>query len=217
MFSGTQISLYPITDDFVDVILGAISALDAYKATSRIETDDMSTLLVGPPDQLFSVMRDCSSERSDTRMRGVFAATVSRGCAGEPSDPICTPVGGIALREPIATRIAAAGAQVEAATHTNRRIAAQLSLYPLGNGHHMDEIYGCGTDFRDSERSILRFGAPEAHVALDFERDLAGDTRDVDRVVHDGANTATECRKSTGLQRGHHLSLSLMQEIPECR
>ena len=41
MFSGTQISPYPITDDFVDVILGAISALDAYKATSRIETDDV--------------------------------------------------------------------------------------------------------------------------------------------------------------------------------
>ena len=29
MFSGTQISPYPITDDFVDVILGAISALNA--------------------------------------------------------------------------------------------------------------------------------------------------------------------------------------------
>ena len=63
MFSGTQISPYPITDDFVDVILGAISALDAYKATSRIETDDMLTLLVGPPDQLFPAMRDCSFER----------------------------------------------------------------------------------------------------------------------------------------------------------
>ena len=58
MFSGTQISPYPITDDFVDVILGAISALDAYKATFRIETDDMLTLLVGPPDQLFPAMRD---------------------------------------------------------------------------------------------------------------------------------------------------------------
>ena len=147
MFSGTQISPYPITDDFVDVILGAISALDAYKATFRIETDDMLTLLVGPPGQLF---------------------------------PRCA----------------------------IRAIGHKEFLHAIARTS--------GTVFANLERSILRFGAPEAHVALDFERDLAGDTRDVDRVVHDGANTATECRKSTGLQRGHHLSLSL-QEIPECR
>ena len=94
----------------------------------------MSTLLVGPPDQLFSVMRDLFVRASDTGMHCVFAGTVLAVARGEPSDPVCTPVGGIALREPIATRIAAAGAQVEAATHTNRRIAAQLSLIRLETG-----------------------------------------------------------------------------------
>ena len=34
MFSGAQISLYPMTDDFVDVILGAIGALEPYRRTS---------------------------------------------------------------------------------------------------------------------------------------------------------------------------------------
>ena len=58
MFSGAQVSLYPMTDDFVGVILGAIGALEPYRPTFRIETDDLSTLLVGPPDKLFPAMRD---------------------------------------------------------------------------------------------------------------------------------------------------------------
>ncbi|TIX39790.1 MAG: HMP/thiamine-binding protein, partial [Mesorhizobium sp.] len=47
MFSGAQISLYPMCDDFVGVILKAISAMDLYRPNFRIETDDISTLIVG--------------------------------------------------------------------------------------------------------------------------------------------------------------------------
>ena len=58
MFSGAQISLYPMSDDFVAVILEAIGALDPYRPRFRIETDDLSTLIVGPPEELFPAMRD---------------------------------------------------------------------------------------------------------------------------------------------------------------
>ena len=47
-----------MTDDFVGVIWGALGALDPYRSSFRIETDDISTFLVGPPDQLFPAMRD---------------------------------------------------------------------------------------------------------------------------------------------------------------
>ena len=50
MFSGAQISLYPMSDDFVGIITGALSALDPYREHLRIETDDISTLIVGPPE-----------------------------------------------------------------------------------------------------------------------------------------------------------------------
>jgi len=49
MFAGAQISLYPMTDGFVDVILSSLSALDPWRDRLRIETDDISTLIVGPP------------------------------------------------------------------------------------------------------------------------------------------------------------------------
>ena len=193
MFSGAQVSLYPMTDDFVDVILGAIGALDPYRPNFRIETDDISTLLVGPPDQLFPAMRDLFLAASKRGAHCVLAATVSRGCPGEPDEPICTPIAGSNHDRPLDERIAAALQHVEVAAKTGQVVAAQFSLYPLGSGHHMDEIYGCiefrkksgvfdrsknfctklrgdaGPVFATLSEAFLRFGAPQGHVALDLK------------------------------------------------
>src|SRR5918994_3720236 len=94
MFSGAQISLYPMCDDFVGVILKAISAMDFYRPNFRIETDDISTLIVGPPEQLFPAIRDLFASAAASGVHCVLSATVSRGCPGEPDDPICTPISG---------------------------------------------------------------------------------------------------------------------------
>lgn len=193
MFSGAQVSLYPMSDDFVGIILKAIGALEPYRANFRIETDDISTLLVGPPDQLFPAMRDLFVAAAQGGTHCVLAATVSRGCPGEPDDPICTPIEGSAFDRPLPERIAAALAAVETAPRLGLSIAAQFSLYPLGNGHHMDEIYGCieflknsgvfdrsknfctklrgdaGPVFATLSEAFLRFGAPQGHVALDLK------------------------------------------------
>ncbi|MBO1904446.1 HMP/thiamine-binding protein [Microvirga sp. 3-52] len=193
MFSGAQISLYPMTDDFVDVILGAIGALEPYRSNFRIETDDISTLIVGPPEQIFPAMRDLFLAASRRGVHCVLAATVSRGCPGEPDDPICTPVAGSNHDQPLQARIVAAVGHVEATPRTGQVVAAQFSLYPLGSGHHMDEIYGCidflkasgvfdrsknfctklrgdaGPVFATLSEAFLRFGAPQGHVALDLK------------------------------------------------
>ena len=191
MFSGAQISLYPMCDDFVGIIMGAIGALDPYRPRFRIETDDVSTLIVGPPDELFPAMRDLFVAASRTGTHCVLSATVSRGCPGEPDDPICTPIPGV-QGVALDRRIAAAHAAVAAAAPTGQQVAAQFSLYPLGADRHMDEIYGCidflkgsgvfdtsknfctklrgdaGPVFATLSEAFLRFGAPGGHVALDL-------------------------------------------------
>lgn len=91
MFSGAQISLYPMCDDFVSLILDSLSALDPYRPQLRIETDDISTLLVGPPEILFQAMRDLFVKVSQTGKHIVMHATISRGCPGEPDAEICKP------------------------------------------------------------------------------------------------------------------------------
>ena len=192
MFSGAQVALYPMADDFVRVILGSLSALDPYRDRFRIETDDLSTLLVGPPEELFPAMRDLHVAASRGGIHCVLHATVSRGCPGEPDDPICTPIQGREAGRPLDQRIDAALAAVTGATATGQPVGAQLSLYPLGAAHHMDEIYGCidfmkrsgvfgrsknfcttlrgdaGPVFATLSEAFLRFGSPEGHLALDL-------------------------------------------------
>lgn len=193
MFSGAQVSLYPMSGDFVGIISNAVKALDPYRSSFRIETDDVSTLLVGPPEDLFPAMRDLFVNAATTGTHCVLAATVSRGCPGEPDDPICTPSGDFGEQSPLQERIALAQQAVSSAPLTGHEVAAQFSLYPLGSSHHMDEIYGCiefvknsgvfdrsknfctklrgdaGQVFATMSEAFLRFGSPLGHVALDIK------------------------------------------------
>ncbi|OEO31835.1 HMP/thiamine-binding protein [Devosia insulae DS-56] len=192
MFSGAQISLYPMADDFVGVILLALGALDPYRDRLRIETDDISTLLVGPPEVLFPAMRDLFVAAARSGEHVTFSAAISRGCPGEPDEAICNTSALADPLEPLAARQAAAHAAVASAAETGQAIAAQFSLYVMGTGQHMDEIYGCidflkgscvfdrskhfcsvlrgdaGPVFATLAEAFCRFGPPEGHVTIDL-------------------------------------------------
>jgi energy-coupling factor transport system substrate-specific component len=192
MFSGAQISLYPMTDDFVGVIMGALGALDPYRNQLRIETDDISTLLVGPPDTLFPAMRDLFVAAARGGTHCVLSATISRGCPGEPDDAICASVSFERPREALEQRKAAALAAVAASPDTGTPIAAQFSLYVMGTDDHMDEIYGCIDFLKQSgvfdraknfctrlagdaapvfaalQAAFCQFGPPDGHVTIDL-------------------------------------------------
>lgn len=192
MFSGAQISLYPMTDDFVGVIMSALRALDPYRDRLRVETDDISTLLVGPPEVLFPAMRDLYVAAANTGAHCVLSAAISRGCPGEPDDEICASPQFGGPREPLETRKAAALEAVVDAPVTGTPAAGQFSLYVMGTGDHMDEIYGCidfvkrsgvfdrsknfctrlggdaGVVFGTLEAAFCRFGPPAGHVTIDL-------------------------------------------------
>ena len=192
MYSGAQISLYPMAGNFVGIIVGALTALDPYRERLQIQTDDLSTLLVGAPEVLFPAMRDLFVAAARSGEHCVLHATLSRGCPGEPDDAICytTQYGG--PREPLAQRKAAALGAVSAAPKTAMPAAAQFSLYAMGTDDHMDEIYGCidflkqsgvfgraknfctrldgdaGAVFAAIEAALCRFGPPDGHVTVDL-------------------------------------------------
>ncbi|HEY4202112.1 MAG TPA: YkoF family thiamine/hydroxymethylpyrimidine-binding protein [Devosiaceae bacterium] len=192
MFSGAQISLYPMADDFVGIIMRALSALDPYRDRLRIETDDISTLMVGPPEVLFPAMRDLFVASAESGRHCVLSAAISRGCPGEPDEAICNSAhfGGPAT--PLDERKAAALGAVAASPLTGMRIDAQFSLYVMGTNHHMDEIYGAidflkesgiferskhfctrlagdaGPVFAALEAAFCQFGPPEGHVTIDL-------------------------------------------------
>ncbi|MBE7182876.1 MAG: HMP/thiamine-binding protein [Methylobacterium mesophilicum] len=191
MFSGAQISLYPMTDRFVSVITDALSALDPYRDRFRIETDDLSTLLVGPPEELFPAMRDLFVAAAGTGVHTVLSATVSRGCPGEPDDAACTPVSRLGAA-PGQDAVEDALRRLADAPVSGRHVSAQLSYYPLGERAHMDEIYAvidflkrsgafgrsknfctklegdAGLVFLTLQETFLRFAPEGAHLAFDL-------------------------------------------------
>lgn len=134
MFSGCQFSLYPMSDNFVDVILPAVAAMGT-PPDVRIETDDISTLVVGPPAAVFAAVARAYEAACRAGGHVVLAALFSRGCPGEPDDPICTP-------EPAQTGESAGSAAVDSSltVPVGIEIDAQFSLYPLGISPYMQTI-----------------------------------------------------------------------------
>lgn len=192
MFAGAQLSLYPMTDDFVDVILSCLKSLDPWRDRLRIETDDISTLLVGAPEVLLPAMRDLYVAASSTGRHVVLRATLSRGCPGEPDDPACQTSALASPFNALPARQEAALARVGDAPNTGQIARAQFSLYVMGNGDHMDEINGCieflirsgsfdrsknfctrlkgdaGPVFATLEQAFCQFGPPDGHVTVDL-------------------------------------------------
>ncbi|HXF64274.1 MAG TPA: YkoF family thiamine/hydroxymethylpyrimidine-binding protein [Caldilineaceae bacterium] len=132
MFAGCQFSLYPMTDRFVEVILEAVADLRDRQGL-RVETDDLSTLVVGPPEQIFQAVEGCFCRAARGAGHVVLTATFSRGCPGEPDDPICEPAAPNPAAEAAVTPATVAPAGIP--------VAAQFALYPLGIPHYMNVIY----------------------------------------------------------------------------
>lgn len=192
MFAGAQISLYPMTDRFIDVILSSLDALDPWRDKLRIETDDISTLIVGPPEILFPALRNLYVSAASKGEHVVLRATLSRGCPGEPDDPICKTNALANPKEPLESRKVAALAAIADAPDIGEVARAQFSLYVMGSGNHMAEIMGCidflkhsgtfdrsknfctrltgdsGAVFATLREAFCRFGPPQGHVTIDL-------------------------------------------------
>lgn len=193
MFIGAQVSLYPMTSDFERIILSGLEALAPYRDRLRMETDDISTLMVGPPAALFDAIRDLFARAARDPAHVTMHVTLSRGCPGEPDDPSCRcETLARAQDQGLAERQAQAVAQVRAAPVLGVMVDVQVSLYVLGQDRHMDEIYGCiaflkesgtflrsknfctrlrgdaGAVFETVRQAFLRFGPAEGHVTIDL-------------------------------------------------
>lgn len=189
MFSGAQFSLYPMTGDFVPVIMRGVAALDAYKDSLRRETDDLSTLLVGPSDTVVRALRDAFIASAKGGGHLVMSATLSRGCPGEADDPICAAP---TLTIPASDEdlVASAVRRFDPGAASGLDARAQISLYPLGGEGHMARIGACidflkavgvydkpkhfcsklrgdpSAVFAAIERSFIDFAPASAHVVL---------------------------------------------------
>ena len=152
-FFGARISLYPMTDRYVPIILDAVR--DLGKEPLEVETDDVSTFIGGDRDRVFAQLERIFAEAARTGEHVVMTVLLSHGCPGET---YCEATGEV--------RVPHGGQEVTGKTGVT--VSCQWSLYPLGSEGYMDVIY------REIERT-KRAGvfARGAHFVSALRGDLA--------------------------------------------
>ena len=125
-FFGARISLYPMSDRYVPIILDAIKSLD--RTGLEIETDDVSTFLGGDRDQVFAQLERVFACAARTGEHVAMTVLLSHGCPGET---YCEATGQVGAPRTAARATAKSGVTV----------GCQWSLYPLGMDGYMDVIY----------------------------------------------------------------------------
>lgn len=192
MFSGCQFSIYPMSDQFVDIILPAVAKLHQF-TDLRIQTDDLSTLVVGPPERVFAAVTAAFAAACHQGGHVVLSALFSQGCPGEPDDPICTP-----------NAAPNAYAEPQQQSLTGVPTEAQFSLYPLGYTDYMpliaevvDAAQAAGT-LDERKHFCSRLRGDLAQVMLSVEQAFhhaASRTGHV--VIHLTASTGSPSLKQT--------------------
>lgn len=124
--AGVSFSVYPMSDQFVDIILAALKEVDTSKVW--LKTDDVTTTVRGNIGHVFDVSKAIFLHAATTGKHVGYQATYSLGCPGDSAGDVFLAEDEILMN-------------VEHTKSIKQHIAAKFSLYPLGGGNYMDIIY----------------------------------------------------------------------------
>ncbi|UFU03619.1 Ykof family thiamine-binding protein [Ruania suaedae] len=124
---GARFSLHPMTDRFVEVILGALDTADS--TGLDLTTDDVSTHVRGREDRILAYLTEAIAHAGRTGVHTVAHVLLSRGCPGEVA---CEIADGAAYAPQVPARLPATGVQA----------SAHWALYPLDDSHEADHMAG---------------------------------------------------------------------------
>lgn len=122
---GFRFSLYPMTDEFVDVILSTLEQVDTSKVW--VKTDDISTVIRGKMEHVFDVAQAIYLVAAGSEKHVVLNGTFSIGCPGDSEGDVYMSADDIRMNENLVKNI-----HIEAPT--------QFALYPLNNDDYMQII-----------------------------------------------------------------------------
>src|SRR6056297_791293 len=124
--AGVSFSLYPMCDNFVDLILSAIKKVDSSKVWMK--TDRVSTIVRGRIPHIFDVTQAAFLEIAKTGEHVVYSATFSVGCPGDTEGHAYMDADEKTMNREL----------IEA---VDQNLSAKFALYPMGGGNYMDPIY----------------------------------------------------------------------------
>ena len=121
--SGCRFTLYPMCDNFIDIILGGLERVDTSAVWS--ETDALSTVYRGKLDYVMDAVSALFASAWTEGVHMAIEGQVSKGCPGDVSGDSKLTYEGEAPNHAI----------VEAATQP---CLCKLALYPMGVGDYID-------------------------------------------------------------------------------
>jgi energy-coupling factor transport system substrate-specific component len=122
---GCRFSIYPMTDNFVEVILNALKEVDTSKVW--MDTDDVTTCIRGRSEHVFDVAKAIFIHAAKTGVHVVFNGTFSVGCPGDSEGDSYMSENDDRLNE-------------EASQKEKVEVATQFALYPMNNPDYMQVI-----------------------------------------------------------------------------
>ena len=123
--SGCRFSLYPMTDNFVSVILGALEKTDTSAVWSQ--SDALSTVYRGKLPYVADAVRALFINAWQPEVHMALGGQFSKGCPGDTDgDSLLDREGEAPNRAKIQDR--------------HFPVLCKLALYPMGTGDYIDEI-----------------------------------------------------------------------------
>ncbi|WP_100009991.1 YkoF family thiamine/hydroxymethylpyrimidine-binding protein [Lentibacillus sediminis] len=166
--AGCQFTLFPMSDKFADIILGALDEVDTSKVWK--DTDDVSTCVRGKMVHVFDVTQALFLHAAKTGEHVAMSGTFSIGCPGDTEadsymDETDTP-----LNE-------------EKSSQISREAGCKFSLYPMGRTDYMDAIY---EQIDLSKHRNIKVSS--AHYATRLD----GDVKDIFQALHQSFDRVQE-------------------------
>ena len=124
--AGCQFNLSVMSDDFADVILGALDQVDTSKVWK--ETDDVSTCVRGRINHVFDVVKAVYLQAAKTGKHVEMSGTFSIGCPGDSSGDTHMDASRERMNE-------------AASTDIQQKAGCKFALYPMNTTNYMDVIY----------------------------------------------------------------------------
>ncbi|WP_017547788.1 YkoF family thiamine/hydroxymethylpyrimidine-binding protein [Salinicoccus carnicancri] len=165
--AGAQFTLFPMSGNFVDIILGALDATDTRNV--EIETDSVSTEIRGSIDSIFDVIQSIFLHAAGTGEHVALSGTAAIGCPGGSLAETDARQGGKLNRE--------MPAQV------GQKAGAKFSIYPLGDTDYMKKI--------ESQIDLSAEPAIDVKPALGATR-LDGEAGDIFRIIEKSFSNVSE-------------------------
>ncbi|BEU88954.1 HMP/thiamine ABC transporter substrate-binding protein ThiU [Selenomonas sp. TAMA-11512] len=123
--TGARFSLTPMSDDFINIILGAIKKVDLSNVWAK--TDHTSTVYRGGSAEVFDALKACFLFSYRPGIHSALEATISKGCPGDVDDDTVLSFEGMRVNE-------SAGQAVQFP------VIGKFSVYPMGSGEYMHLI-----------------------------------------------------------------------------